>query len=217
MHVYEMDLVNISAAKLRRRHDSSKHSPNASSTSKVRLEVLFLCLKSAGQLAQSFLTIPTSEYSSLSYTQWSGLIYAINIIYRLAVGVPRLRNWDVRVARQTIDIDGILDAFCSRFNGVMPHADDESEDNDLFSMMGPIFENIQQNYDRLKQLPQDDSTDDTGPVHATNLLSSRIQYKHPCPVVQIWKTGRAAREPSEGLSNTHSTDRNHDPCTWATD
>jgi hypothetical protein len=189
-HVYEMDLLNISSAKLRQKTDSSKHLITASSTSRIRLEVLFLCLKSAGQLAQNFLSIPASEYSSLSYIQWSGLIYAINIIYRLTVGTPRLRDWDIRVARTTIDFECVLETFCSRFNGAPLFDDTLLEEHDLFSMMGPIFENIKETYDRLKHLPQMDSADDTSPVHATSVLPSALKHQHPCPAIQAWRTGR---------------------------
>lgn len=183
MHVYEMDLV-ISVAKMRQNTDSLKHSTSSSFTSQIHLEVLFLCLKSAGQLAQNFLSIPTSEYGSLSYMQWSGIIYAITIIYRLAVGIPQLPDWDVRVARRTINFDGVLDAFCSRFNSVSLCDNAILENGDLFSMMGSIFENIKQTYDRLKELPQDDSADDTSPVHATSFWPSTLENQHPCPTFQ---------------------------------
>ncbi|KAJ5941695.1 hypothetical protein N7516_001863 [Penicillium verrucosum] len=190
MHVYEMDLVNVFASKMRRTTDSLKHSTSLSSTSRIPLEVLFLCLKSAGQLAQTFLYIPTSEYGSLSYMQWTCIIYAISIIYRLTVGIPQLRDWDVRVARTTIDFDYILDALCSRFDSVPRCNHTGLENGDLFSMMGSIFENVKQTYGRLQLLPQDDSADDTGPVHATSFVPSTLKYRHPCPAFQIWRTGR---------------------------
>ncbi|KAJ5958029.1 uncharacterized protein N7479_005179 [Penicillium vulpinum] len=180
MHVYEMDLVNISAAKMRPKTDSLRDSTSSSFASQTRLEVLFLCLKSAGQLAQNFLSVPTSEYGSLSYIQWSGIIYAISLIYRLTVGISQLPDWDVRVARKTIDFGYILDELCSRFNGVSLCDPAILEDGYLFSVMGPIFENIKQTYSRLKQLPQDASADDTGPVHATSFLTSTLEYPHPC-------------------------------------
>ncbi|KAJ5201567.1 uncharacterized protein N7498_006230 [Penicillium cinerascens] len=190
MHVYEMDLVNISATKMRPKTESLKDSTSLSFTSQIRLEVLFLCLKSAGQLAQSFLSIPTSEYGRLSYIQWSGMIYAITIIYRLTVGIPQLRDWDVRVARKTIDLDCVLDAFCRRFKSVSLCDHATLENRDLFSMMGSIFENIKQTYDRLKQLPQNVSADDASPVHATSFLASTREYQHPCPTFQTWRTDR---------------------------
>jgi hypothetical protein len=183
MHVYEMDLV-LSAAKMRQKADSLNQSTNSSLTSQMRLEVLYLCLKSAGQLAQNFLSIPASEHASFSYIQWSALIYAITIIYRLTVGIPQLRDWDVRVARATVDFDSILGAFCSRFNDRSPCDQVTLDNGDLFSMMGSIFENIRQSYDRLKHLPQDDSAGDTTPVHGTSFLSSALGYQHSCPTLQ---------------------------------
>ncbi|KAJ5853350.1 hypothetical protein N7534_005893 [Penicillium rubens] len=186
MHVYEMDLVNVSPTKMRQRVDSLKDPPTSSFTSQSRLEVLFLCLKSAGQLAQNFLSIPTSEYGSLSYTEWSGITYAIFVIYRLTVGIPQLRDWDVRVARTTVDFDCVLDAFCNRFNSISLGDEAILENGDLFSVMGSIFENIKQSYDRLKLLPQKDSADDTSPVHATSFLPSTFghPHQHPCPTFQ---------------------------------
>lgn len=186
-----MDLVTISSAKWRRRNDSTSHSTDEFTTSHIRLEVLFLCLKSAGQLAQNFLSIPTSEFSRISYIQWSGLIYAINIIYRLTVGTPRLRDWDIRVARSTIDFECILETFCRRFNGASFFEDCSPEDEDLFSLMGPIFVNVKQTYNRLKHLPQNDSSNDTNSVHATSFLPSALKYQHPCPVFETWRRRQA--------------------------
>ncbi|KAJ5837131.1 hypothetical protein N7447_003157 [Penicillium robsamsonii] len=184
MHVYEMNIVNICAPKMQQKMDPFRHSTSSSSTSQIRLEVLFLCLKSAGQVARNFLSIPVSEYGSLSYIQWSGIIYAITLIYRLTVGIPQLPDWDVRVARTTVDFGFILDALCSRFNSVALRGHVVLENGDLFSMMGPIFGNIKQTYDRLKQLPQNDSADDSRPVHATSFLPSAPTPQHPCPTLQ---------------------------------
>ncbi|KAJ5770987.1 uncharacterized protein N7511_003038 [Penicillium nucicola] len=180
IHAYEMDLVLISAVKNRRNPDCSYDSSTPSSMSQVRLEVLFLCLKSAAQHAQSLLSMSASQYDSLSYIQWTGLIYAITVIYRLTVGIPQVRDWDVRVARQTVDFDGILDAFCNRFNGMSLCGNAKLSNEELFSIMGPIFENIRQNYNRLKKLPQDQSAEDIHPVHGTSFLSSTSQ-NHLCP------------------------------------
>ncbi|KAJ5500831.1 hypothetical protein N7463_008081 [Penicillium fimorum] len=184
MHVYEMNIVNICAPKMQQKTGPFRHSANSSSASQIRLEVLFLCLKSAGRVAQNFLSIPESEYGSLSYIQWSGIIYAITLIYRLTVGIPQHPDWDVRVARTTVDFGFILDALCSRFNSVSLRGRVVLENGDLFSMMGPIFGNIKQTYDRLKQLPQNDSADDSSPVHATSFLPSALEHQHPCPTLQ---------------------------------
>jgi hypothetical protein len=72
------------------------------------------------------------------------------------------------------------------------------EKTDLFSMMGPIFENVKWTYDRLKQLPQSQSANDTNPVHATSFQNTSVSaasplktYQHRCPAFPFWKSQRA--------------------------
>ncbi|CAG7963251.1 unnamed protein product [Penicillium olsonii] len=180
-HVFEMGVIISATVKMRQAADYAEPS-SSSFKSQIHLEVLFLCLKSAEQFVRTLLSIPTSEYHNLSYIQWSGLIYTITIIYRLTVGIPHLPEWDVRVARKTIDFDCILDVFCCRFNDLSLCDYKISGDEYLFSMMGLIFEDIQKSYDRLKQLPQKESARDTGQVHATSFLTSTPEPQRQCPM-----------------------------------
>ncbi|CAG8425877.1 unnamed protein product [Penicillium salamii] len=182
MHVFEMGVVMMATVKMRQMANYAE--PTISpSKSQVHLEVLFLCLKSAGNFAGTLLTIPPYELTNISYIQWSGLIYAITIIYRLTVGIPHLPDWDVRVARKTIDFEAILIGHSCRFGHYSFCTQKIPGDEYLFSMMSPIIEDVLMSYERLRQLPQKDSADDTRQVHATSYLSSSLGSQNMCPML----------------------------------
>lgn len=182
MHVFEMGIVMMATVKMRQMAGYAE--PTISpSKSQVHLEVLFLCLKSAGNFAGTLLTIPPHELTNISYIQWSGLIYAITIIYRLTVGIPHLPDWDVRVARKTIDLEAILIGHSCRFGHYSVCTQKIPGDEYLFSMMSPIIEDVLMSYERLRQLPQKDSADDTRQVHATSYLSSSLGSQNMCPML----------------------------------
>jgi hypothetical protein len=194
IHVHEMDLINP-FSKMAHGYESRTLSASGSFISSIRLDVLLACLEAIKRFCEGFLALPAEEYRLMSFIQWSGLIYATVVLYKLSIGLPQVPEWDVRVARNAISIEVLLETLCSRMYSVPQSTPATLEKADFFSMMGPIFENVKRTYDRLKQLPQSQSANDTNPVHATsfqmasvNVASPLKTYQHRCPAFPFWKS-----------------------------
>ena len=194
MHVHEMDLISP-FSKNTEGAASTTVSTSGSFSSSIQLDVLLVCLEATKQFGQAFLALPAEEYRHVSFIQWSGLIYATVILYKFSIGLPQVPEWDVRVARSAFSIETFLDTLYARMHSVSQADAATSEKTDLFSVMGPIFENVKQTYDRLKKLPQSQSANDMDPVHATSFPNASVSaasplttYQHRCPAFPFWKS-----------------------------
>jgi hypothetical protein len=214
IYAHEMNLVN----------PFTKKAPEAVTTtsstselfiSSIRLDVLLACLDATKRFCEGFLTLPTQEYRHMSFIQWSGLIYAIVVLYKFSLGLPQVPEWDVSVARSAINIEMFLETLYARMHSVSESDPTNLEKTDLFSMMGLILENVKQTYDRLKQLPQSQSANDTNPVHATSFQNTSARtgspvkiYQHRCPAFQFWKnqsTDRSIFQEIEGFPSGNTS------------
>jgi hypothetical protein len=211
MHAHEMDLINP-LSNTAHKHEEMTSSTLGSFGSAIRLDVLLICLGATKRFCEGFLAIPAEEYRQMSFIQWSGLIYATIILYKLSVGLQKVPEWDASVARGAISIEDFLETLCTRMCSVS-HADPAT---DLFCMMGPILENVGRTYDRLKRLPQSQSASDTNPVHATSFPvvpqsapSPVKKYQHRCPAFPFWKgRGPDMFDGVEGFLGSSSTFHN---------
>jgi hypothetical protein len=84
---------------------------------------------------------------------------------------------------------------------------------DLFSLMGPIFANVKNTYERLKKLPQIASSIDREPVHGTALFEDQAEVpsnglpkttlRSRCPAFPFWSnTQNFANPPVEAHSDS---------------
>ena len=183
-----MDLVNPFSKKLYEKESATGSTVTPIDTG-IRLEVLLLCLESTKQFCERFLAIPASEYPKLCFVQWSALIFATVILYKLSIGVSHLPEWNTEVARSAIDIERYLEVLSARMGCNYATL----EKADLFSLMGPILANVKRTYDRLKLLPQSHSASDTNPVHVTDLADTSRgvgpvteTFQHRCPAYPFW-------------------------------
>jgi hypothetical protein len=194
IHAHEMNLINPFTKKMSGAVATTS-STSESFVSSIRLDVLLVCLDATTRFCEGFLALPAGEYRHMSFIQWSGLIYATVVLYKFSLGLPQIPEWDVGVARSAINIEAFLETLYARMHSVSPPDSANLEKADLFSMMGPIFENVKRTYDRLKQLPQSQSANDTNPVHATSFQNASASaasplktYQHRCPAFPFWKS-----------------------------
>jgi hypothetical protein len=194
IHAHEMNLINPFTKKASRAVTATS-STSESFVSSIRLDVLLVCLDATRRFCEGFLALPAEEYRHMSFIQWSGLIYATVVLYKFSLGLPQVPEWDVSVARSAVNIEMFLETLYTRMHSVSQSDLANLEKTDLFSMMGPIFENVKRTYDHLKQLPQSQSANDTNPVHATSFqnasasaASPRKTYQHRCPAFPFWKS-----------------------------
>jgi hypothetical protein len=194
IHAHEMNLINPFTKKASRAVTATS-STSESFVSSIRLDVLLVCLDATKRFCEGFLALPAEEYRHMSFIQWSGLIYATVMLYKFSLGLPQVPEWDVSVARSAVNIEMFLETLYTRMHSVSQSDPANLEKTDLFSMMGPIFENVKRTYDRLKQLPQSQSASDTNPVHATSFQNASASaasplktYQHRCPAFPFWKS-----------------------------
>lgn len=149
----EMDIFNpfVPACKKQNRIPSSEV---LAEISPVRLNILFACLSAAQSFFSSFLSIPASSYRLLSIVDWSRLIYATVIIYKLSLGSPRIPEWDVQAARTTANLECYLETLCQRMQSISSTGPGVPEGADLFSIMKLIFDNVKSTYVRLRDDPR---------------------------------------------------------------
>jgi len=193
IHVHQMDLINPFAKKADGVESKMASKPGSFSSS-IRLDILLVCLDATKRLCEGFVALPTEEYRHISFGQWSAVIYATVVLYKFSIGLPQVPEWDVSVARNALSIEMFLRTLYSRMYSISGSDPVHVGKKDLFSMMGPIYENVKQTYDRLKQLPQSESAKDTNPVHATCFsdtvsIAAPIQtFQHRCPAFPFWKS-----------------------------
>lgn len=190
-----MDLINPFAKKSQKAEPTTGL-PASAFESSIRLDVLLICLDETRQFCEGFLAIPEDEYCNLSFVQWSALIFATVIMYKLSIGVSHIPEWDARAARNVFDMEMFLETVSGRMINVSHGSAAPLGRKDLYSMMGLIFANVKRTYDRLKNLPQSHSASDKNPVHATSFpdtpvsenLDAKPSYQHRCPAFPFWKS-----------------------------
>jgi hypothetical protein len=183
INVHEMDLLNPFIPKDRNVDMDKKNESGPRSS--VRVDMLFICLEAAKEFFDTFLSIPVAEYRRFSFTEWSRLIVATVVLYKLSLGSPRIPEWDVQIARSTVRLELYLESLCYRMQNISIASPGVPEGTDLFSIMKLIFENVKSTYERLKQLPQAVSASDDSKVHETS-FPSKTQYLNRCPAFPYW-------------------------------
>lgn len=163
----------------------------------LRLEILLPCLGGAKDFFQSFLTIPASEYQSLSMIQWNALIFATMVLYKLSIGLASIPEWDPEVARVSVPLETYLETCCQLMSAATSNCVPGRWDHgqDFFSSMAPIWGNVKDTYLRLRQMPWDQAVTDRGKVHATSFPGiapsgrsspSQTSVHHRCPAFSFW-------------------------------
>lgn len=162
-HAHEMDHLNPC---LSNKHFIPGDLKDWASNMSSQHDVLMVCLDAATAFIETFLSLPLTEYPKLSVLQWWGLICNTAFLYRLSLGTPKLRQWNVAIARDAARLELYLELLCYRMQCITGSTSEVAIGRDLFSLMCPIFSNVKSTYERLKKLPQSSSAIDEQPVHA---------------------------------------------------
>ncbi|KIX99030.1 uncharacterized protein Z520_05491 [Fonsecaea multimorphosa CBS 102226] len=166
-HAHEMDLLNPCLSNKCPETGSGGSHGQRSSTASSQNDILSVCLHAAVSFLETFLSLPPTEYEKLSVLQWWGLICNTAFLYRLSLGTPQLRAWNVSAARSVAKLEIYIDLLCYRLQSVTRSPTTEAPmGRDLFSLMGPIFANVKATYERLKRLPHLSSDLHEQPAHA---------------------------------------------------
>ena len=192
-----MDLINPFADKTMSQQMSDIETSGVSLDAQVRLEILLLCLEGAKDFFESFLTIPASEYRSLSLIQWNALIFATMVLYKLSIGLASFPEWNPEVARNSVPLEDYLETCCQlmsvAFRNSVP--DRLEQGQDLFSLLGPIWSNVRESYLRLRQMSWVEAVTDLSKAHLTSFAElpssgssfpSQPSVHHRCPAFSFW-------------------------------
>ena len=197
--VHEMGLLYCSSAT----HRTSKASLASASSqphgSFIRLNILFTCLEATKCYFESFLSLPVQQYRYISKIEFTHLIFATFVLYKLCLGPSTVPEWDVLVARSTANIEIYLESLCYRFQQINVGLPKDPQKADLFSLLILIFENVKTTYQRLKTREEPiEEIDDTAP-HLKFTKASKAPSRPRrlfCPAFPYWKPN-----PSEGLGS----------------
>jgi hypothetical protein len=199
--VHEMDLLNPFVPKNKSFEvDQSGESPVRSS---IRVDILFICLEATKEFFDTFLCIPATEYRRLSFVEWSRLIVTTVALYKLSLGSPRIPEWDVQIARNTVRLEIYLEALCYRIQSISIASPSVPEGTDLFSILRQIFDNVRTTYERLRQLPQSVSASDDSKVHETS-FPAKPTYQNRCPAFPYW--GKSVHQESTTSTSDITSD-----------
>lgn len=208
VHTYEQDLLSPFTSISRLMATGAPTDPMSPIDSPSRIDILVDCLAVAVNYLDLFLTLPTGVYPLLGTSQWSGLIYSTVIAYRLSIGTPRIPLWDIQATRETVKLENYLKLMCERIQDATRNrlkAIVDTQSRDLYSVMGLVLQNVRNTYERLRRLPQAQSSADEEAVHATSFPDAqdvlvprpgpifeqeqpRSGYQSRCPALQFWST-----------------------------
>lgn len=205
LHAYEINLINPFA--YRRPPEPTGNDTADMQDASARILVLRYCLEAAKDYFETFLTIPASQYQLLASVQWYSLIYATIVVYKLSLGLPKVPEWDIAIARSFAPLDVYLDTCIERMKiACSPSGADFSayatDRHDLFSLLVPIWESVRATFHELSRLPEEQSAIIGGAAHETRFFDMAISAKrgngprlygglpqnlgHRCPAYPFW-------------------------------
>jgi hypothetical protein len=75
-------------------------------------DILYACFQATRSWFESYLSIPSADYCTLSIIHFGQLFHAIGALYKLSVfDVP---EWDIAKVRETLDLSSLLDQISIR-------------------------------------------------------------------------------------------------------
>lgn len=113
---------------------------------------LIKCVSSTKEYLDSFFAIPPTEHNSLPFSAWYQVIFTVFVLYRLSVGLPEVPEWNVKIAQQTVDLQGYFDTLLSHLQAIKPSSDRQIPTKSLFSRLSEIIGSVKTSY-ALAKIP----------------------------------------------------------------
>ena len=147
---------------------------------------LIKCVSSTKEYLDSFFAIPAAEHNNLPFSAWYQVILTVFVLYRLSVGLPEVREWNVEIAQQTVDLQGYFDTLLSHLQAIKPSPDRQIPTKSLFSRLPEIIGSVKTSYALAKEnLAQvRDSRHAHHELKASNNTASSVQGLHRCPALR---------------------------------
>ncbi|RAH70425.1 fungal specific transcription factor domain-containing protein [Aspergillus aculeatinus CBS 121060] len=144
------------------------------------------CVSSAKDYLDIFCALPAAAQCRLPFTTWYQVVLAVFVLYRLSVGLPEVPQWNVDIARQTVDLQECTDQLLSHLQGFAPLSDRQIPTTSLFSRMPEIMQSVRTSYALAKEngAPVRDSRHAHHDLASVNRTASSTPGLHRCPAVR---------------------------------
>lgn len=152
---------------------------------------LLSCAQAIKQYLDSFLLIDPSRYSLIPFEEWSRLVIAFFILYKLSAGSRDVPDWNTQLCRNTIDLETSLTTVARRLRGTRSFLESSQPQRDeLYFVLPLILETARDSYVLARDAP-----DLVGPghrVHTDLTRSSRAEGTASsasilkCPATGFW-------------------------------
>jgi hypothetical protein len=129
-------------------NDSSGTAHPALTTNLIR------SVEAAKQAFDCFLQIPPTSYNHMPSAEWSRIMFMTIVLYRLSVSLPEVPDWNVELARQTVDFERCLSALIHHINiSRIGTSSAMYSDPTLFAMFPDILNSVKTSYTAVREYP----------------------------------------------------------------
>ncbi|RAH41858.1 Zn(II)2Cys6 transcription factor [Aspergillus brunneoviolaceus CBS 621.78] len=144
------------------------------------------CVSSAKDYLDIFCALPAAAQRRLPFSTWYQVVLAVFVLYRLSVGLPEVPQWNVDIARETVDLQEYTDQLLSHLQGIAPLSDRQIPTTSLFSRMPEIMQSVRTSYALAKEngAPVRDSRHAHHDLASVNRTASSTPRLHRCPAVR---------------------------------
>lgn len=159
---------------------------------------LIKCVSSTKESLDSFLALPVTAHSRLPFAMWYQVILSIFVLYRLSIGLPEAREWNVEIAQQTVDLQAYFDTLLSYLQITKPSPDQRLPTKSLYSRFHEIMESVRTSYAvaRGNVTEVHDSRNVHQQLKYLNNTAQSGQRLHRCPALR-YSSRNAAQLPSQ--------------------
>ncbi|PYI28965.1 hypothetical protein BP00DRAFT_401748 [Aspergillus indologenus CBS 114.80] len=147
---------------------------------------LIKCVSSAQGYLNIFCALPVAEQSSFPSSTWYQVVLVVFVLYRLSVGLPEVPQWNVDLARQTVNLQEYIGQLLSQFQAIKPLTDRQIPTKSLFARLPEIMESVRTSYALAteKGAQGGDSHHAHHELAAWNRSASSTPGLHRCPAVR---------------------------------
>ncbi|KAL2844550.1 hypothetical protein BJY01DRAFT_186259 [Aspergillus pseudoustus] len=150
IRIYEMGLV-YNYGHARRPVTAACPDSTLLSASPGLINNLIKCTESTKSYLDLFLTIPETEYARLPFCIWYKVILALFVLYRLAVGVSEVPEWDVNLTLGTVDVERYLGLLADRLECLRMDSEVQNHNHkSLFTMLPEVIGSVRMSYAMAK-------------------------------------------------------------------
>ncbi|RAH75737.1 hypothetical protein BO86DRAFT_327418 [Aspergillus japonicus CBS 114.51] len=147
---------------------------------------LIKCVSSAQGYLAIFCALPVTEQSSFPFPTWYQVILVVFVLYRLSVGLPEVPQWNVDLARQTVNLQEYIGQLLSQFQAIEPLTDRQIPTKSLFARLPEIMKSVRTSYALAteKGAQGGDSCHAHHELAAWNRTAPSNPGLHRCPAVR---------------------------------